>query len=91
MNFAFDGHSTAAILLCLNTVRMGSKTGVLEPSAPPDNDAMACVFGQYQQQHKAKTDKQHPNSTAPSPHIFFFRGVLFSEGGSLPFATQDCT
>ena len=47
MNFAFHGHSTEVILLCLNTVRMVSKSGALEPSAPPDNDAMACLFGQH--------------------------------------------
>ena len=94
MNIAFDGHSTAVILLCLNTVRMGSHSGALEPLAPHDNDAMARLFGQHEQQHKTKTDNQHPSSTAPSQQqLFFFRGrrVLFSEGGSLPFATQDCT
>ena len=59
---------------------------------------MASHFGQkhpktkkQEQQHKPK--HKHPTSTHPASEelLFFLEGMLFSKGGSLSFATQDCT
>ena len=72
----------------------------LEPGVTTHIDAMASHFGQKhwktkQPERKTQTNNtasEHPSSTRPGPCFFFWsRGTLFSGGGSLSFATQDCT
>ena len=76
----------------------------LEPGVTIHTDAMASHFGQKKKKTKQQKQKpqthptasEHPGSTLPGPMFFLKKkkrsnGTLFTGGGSLSFATQDCT
>ena len=75
------------------------KPDTLSQDSPTASTPWLATLGRTNRKQRSRNDQtntntasEHPISTRPGHCLFiFFRGTLFSGGGTLSFATQDCT